>query len=190
MLKSFLCTALLLQTLCSGMNDPSFRATLSMKTGFLLRLHVVAQDDTDAMQSLKLQVRDGIQAAYAAQKRDLSDTMLVHSEKILPILSEAACSTAEACGYNQPVTVLLGWFDFDDYESNGLIIPAGRYPALIVRLGEAEGHNWWGILDPAAALESASFEPSDIWQFDWSWEAFLSALRHLPLMEQISTSLS
>lgn len=190
MLKSILCTTLLLHTLCSGMNDPSFRATFFMKTGILLRLHVVAQDDTDAMQSLKLQVRDSIQTAYAAQNREPADTMLIHSEKILPILSEAAYSTAEAYEYDQPVSVLLGWFDFGDYKSNGLFIPAGRYPALIVHLGEAKGHNWWGLLDPAAALESAAFESSDAWQFDWSWDAFFFALRHFPLIEQISISSS
>lgn len=180
MLKALVCAAMLLQTFSSGMTDLSFRTTLSFKTGILLRLHVVAQDDSAEMQSLKLTVRDGIRTAYAKQPRDPADTMLVHTGKILPILADAARDTAEAEGYDRPVSILLGWFDFDEYRTGALVIPAGRYPALVVRLGEAQGHNWWGLIDPAASLEAAALDDADpsvpLW--DWSWEGFLAALIH------------
>lgn len=177
MFRSFVCMLMALHTLCSGFSDPSFRTTAAMKTGTLLRLHVVAQDDTPEMQALKLVVRDGVQEAYAAQPRDPSDTMLTHTEKLLPILAQAARDTAQANGYDRPINVLLGWFDFDRHEEDGLVIPAGRYPALIIRLGEAQGHNWWGLVDPAAALDAAAADhDQDILIWDWSLEALLSAL--------------
>ena len=182
MLKSLICTLMAMQTLFTGLGDPSFRTTAAMKTGILLRLHVVAQDDTDEMQSLKLIVRDGVREAYAAQPRDPADTMLTHTEKLMPILAQAARDTAQAQGYHCPVSVLLGWFDFERHEEDGLVIPAGRYPALIVRLGEAQGHNWWGLVDPYAALSSAALTAdgdSVIW--DWSLDGLLAALLQLPL---------
>lgn len=180
MLKALVCAAMLTQAFCSGMTDPSFRTTLSFKTGILLRLHVVAQDDSAEMQSLKLTVRDGVREAYAAQPRDPADTMLVHTGKILPLLADAARDTAEAEGYGRPVSVLMGWFDFDEYRTETLVIPAGRYPALVVRLGEAQGHNWWGLIDPAASLEAAALDGADssFFFWDWSWDGFFTALMH------------
>ena len=181
MLKSLACLATVLQMLYTGVSDSSFRTTAAMKTGILLRLHVVAQDDTIEMQTLKLLVRDDVRAAYAAQPRDPRDTMLTHTEKILPILAQAAQDSALAHGFTQPVSVLLGWFEFDQHEEDGLIIPAGRYPALVVRLGEAQGHNWWGLIDPSAALNAASFgDPASSFFWDWSFSGFLAALMNIP----------
>ena len=181
MLKSLLCLAMALQTFCTGFNDPSFRATTAMKTGALLRLHVVAQDDTPEMQALKLTVRDGVRTAYAAQPRDPQDTMLTHTEKILPILAQAARDTAEANGYDRPITILLGRFEFDKREEDGLIIPAGQYPALVIRLGEAQGHNWWGLVDPTSALNLSSFfTSSDDIHWDWTLASLLNALFCIP----------
>ena len=57
--------------------DPyTARAVLGMKTGITLRMHVVAQDDTDAMQSVKLQVRDGVRDAYTSLTGGTSLPML------------------------------------------------------------------------------------------------------------------
>ena len=55
-----------LQLLCACVPDPT---TLAMKTGVLLRMHVVAQDDTPAMQALKAPVRDAVRQVYPHRRR-------------------------------------------------------------------------------------------------------------------------
>ncbi|MBQ8653292.1 MAG: stage II sporulation protein R [Clostridia bacterium] len=179
MLRPLICTLMLLQTLCTGLNEPSFRTYTAMKTGVLLRLHVIAQDDTDAMQALKLTVRDAVQETFAALPRDPADTMLVSAQKVLPALTQAARDSAAAQGFEGSVAVELGWFDFDRRELDGLSLPADRYPALVIRLGEARGRNWWGVLDPSGAAACAALPGEEGW--DWSFEGFLAALRQFML---------
>lgn len=154
-----------------------------LRSGECLRLHVIAQDDSDEMQRLKLCVRDAVQACYVCNRS--SGTMLEQAERLLPQLTEAACTAAAAEGFDMPVAVSLETCVFDERELAGVTVPAGEYPALMIRLGDARGRNWWGLLDPELALawarvpqEEQAEEPI-IW--DWSWEALLAALLGRPL---------
>ena len=70
-------------------------------------------------------------------------------------LQAAAEQAAWAEGYHGPVTVSLEQVAFDERKLDGLTFPAGIYPALMVRLGPAQGHNWWGLVDRELALASA-----------------------------------
>lgn len=163
--------------------DPyTARAVLGMKTGITLRMHVVAQDDTDAMQSVKLLVRDGVRDAYTALTGGTSLPMLLHAVQLLPQLTEAAETSAHAAGFDGAVDVSLTIAEFDERSLDGLTIPAGRYPALIIRLGDARGRNWWGLIDQQLALSCASCgSDADngpvVW--DWSAEALAEAIMTL-----------
>lgn len=175
MLKAFLSLLLALQALLAA--PPAGRTVFSMKTGILLRVHVVAQDDTSEMQRVKLCVRDAVRAAYAAAPED-GQTMLCRAVRLLPQLTHAACAAARNEGFTGPVEVSLEWASFDSRTLEGITIPAGTYPALMIRLGDARGHNWWGLLDPHLALSSAAAEGSDgplLWDFSLSalWQALL-----------------
>lgn len=157
---------------------PEARIAFAMKTGILLRTHVVAQDDTPAMQQVKYTVRDAVCAAYE-QCADPAQTMLANVQACLPALQEAACAAARDAGFTGPVAVSLERADFDQRAMDGLVIPAGRYPALLIRLGEAQGRNWWGLIDRELALRCAAIGQGQgeiIW--DWSlsglWEALKS----------------
>ena len=169
-----------LQLLLASM--PS-RTALAMKTGVLLRMHVIAQDDTPAMQALKAPVRDAVRQVYADHTAS-EDTlpMLPRAAALLPELTSAARAAARNAGYAGDVSVSLEWAQFDQRTLDGLTIPAGWYPALMIRLGEARGHNWWGLLDPELALSAAAMgdgEGLPLW--DWTLEGLLAALFHLPL---------
>ena len=162
-----------LQLLLASM--PS-RTALAMKTGVLLRVHVVAQDDTAEMQRVKLCVRDAVLAAYAAAPED-GQTMLRRAEGLMSELTHAAVRAARDEGFTGAVEVSLEQAAFDSRTLDGITIPAGEYPALMIRLGDARGHNWWGLLDPQLALDSAAARQGDgplVW--DWSLSALLEAL--------------
>ena len=147
-----------------------------MKRGELLRFHVVAQDDTPAMQSLKLPVRDAVQRTFLALA-PRSGAMAEEARALLPELTQAASQAALDAGFTGPVSVTLENAVFDSRLLDGHFIPAGVYPALMVRMGDARGHNWWGLLDPETALAAASFgEGADGIEWDWSLQALLQAL--------------
>lgn len=146
--------AALVQLMAGGADLDSARAVMAMRAGILLRLHVVAASDLLEDQRIKLCVRDAVQAAYAEHAGE-SGSMLENTQNMLPALQAAAEQAARAEGYHGPVTVSLEQVAFDERKLDGLTFPAGIYPALMVRLGPAQGHNWWGLVDRELALASA-----------------------------------
>ena len=169
--------AVLLAALQFGMpSAASAQATFGMKTGITLRMHVVAHDDTPRMQAIKLQVRDGVQAAYA-QGASGRFPMLLHAARLMPELESAAVTAARAAGFSGNVDVDLTLASFDERTLDGLTIPAGLYPALVIRLGSAQGHNWWGLIDRQLALRCAAVggDESLPVEWDWSFEGFKTA---------------
>lgn len=152
-----------------------------LRSGEWLRFHVVAQDDSAEMQRIKLCVRDAVQSCYA-QNRPVDADMLCAAEALLPLLTDAAASAARKEGFTGEVAVILDTLPFDERELNGLLIPAGEYPALVIRMGDAQGRNWWGLLDPDTALTFAAIDGTadDAPRWDWSWQGLLAALLGLP----------
>ena len=130
------------------------KTALAMRAGILLRLHVVANSDDAEDQRVKLCVRDAVQDAYQARAAE-GEPMLKQAQEMLPELQMAAEKAARQEGFDGSVTATIENIAFDARELDGLTIPAGIYPALMVRLGDAQGHNWWGLLDRDAALSAA-----------------------------------
>ena len=148
-----------------------------LRSGEYLRLHVVAQDDTDEMQRIKLCVRDAVQACFLELHDCSLPTMQAQAEGILPQLTEAARTRAAAEGFSGDVTVTLGTFAFGDRELEGITVPAGEYPALMILMGDAQGQNWWGLLDPETSLHFAASDTGDeVVRWDWSLRGLLRAL--------------
>lgn len=172
MIRSILALCMILPTLASAL-PPETRTVFAMKTGILLRMHVVAQDDTEEMQRIKLCVRDAVRDAYAAAPDD-SAAMLPKTLGMLPALTQAARRRAAQEGFSGCVTVAVEEQYFDERTLDGLTIPAGTYPALMIRLGAAQGHNWWGLIDPELAAQCARLDTFPAW--DWSLAGLLKAL--------------
>lgn len=175
MIRTLMALMLLLPHLTISLSQEAVTVA-GMKTGILLRMHVVAQDDTSEMQRVKLCVRDAVQDVYAAEA-DGQVPMLIQASRLLPQLTLAAQHAAQVEGFAGGVTLTIQQETFDERELDGLVIPAGSYPALIVRLGDAKGHNWWGLIDPELALDCASRGSGDTW--DWSLEGLWQALLNL-----------
>ena len=56
----------------------------------------------------------------------------------------------------------LGTESFPNRVYGRIAFPAGEYDALCVRLGRAEGHNWWCVLFPPLCIVSETGEPVDL----------------------------
>ena len=124
----------------------------------VVRLHVLANSDTEEDQALKLQVRDAILEVTAPLVEGCTTqaeamTVLNHH---LAELESAAAEVIASEGYDYPVTVLLGEEDYPTRTYESCAFPAGTYVSLRVCIGEAEGQNWWCCLFPPLCLSAAT----------------------------------
>ena len=136
-------------------------ASESALAGRVLRLHVVANSDSDTDQALKLLVRDAVLARAGRILDGVKDRR--EAEALLaPRLEELAQAGAEALartGNTDPVRVSLTdqWFPTKEYD--GFSLPAGQYRALKVTIGEGRGRNWWCVVFPPLCLACVAEEP-------------------------------
>ncbi len=124
----------------------------------VLRLHVVANSDSDSDQARKLLVRDAV-LAQASQLLENADDRGHAEAALAPHLDELAQAGADALartGRTDPVTVTLAdqWFPTKEYD--GFSLPAGQYRALRVTIGEGKGRNWWCVVFPPLCVASVS----------------------------------
>ncbi|MEG2000179.1 MAG: stage II sporulation protein R [Evtepia sp.] len=124
----------------------------------LVRLHVLANSDTQEDQALKRKVRDRILLETGASLKDPKDICDVTNtlRAQLPNLEQAASEVIQAEGYPYPVSVELKetWFPTRQYD--GFALPAGNYEALRVLIGEGRGQNWWCVVFPPLCVAAAS----------------------------------
>ena len=120
-----------------------------------VRLHVIAQSDSAQDQALKLWVRDGVRAVSAALLKDCDsadeawETLTEHSA----LLEGTARLFARLGGFSGEVKALLGEYDFPDRLYGDELVPAGRYRAVRIVLGEGAGRNWWCVLYPSLCVD-------------------------------------
>lgn len=123
----------------------------------VLRLHVLANSDSSEDQALKLRVRDRLLKESArlfsgAQNREQA---IEAAREHAPELRRAAVEEIRAAGFGYDVTVEIGECSFDTREYEQVTLPAGVYEAVNVRIGEAEGKNWWCVMFPQMCLPAA-----------------------------------
>lgn len=122
----------------------------------LIRLHVVASDDSQEAQALKLKVRDAVLAEAQALLADCADAdeAFARLTAALDQLERAAAERAREEGYFGSVCAETGTFDFPEREYAGVVVPAGEYRALSVVIGDGGGQNWWCVLFPTLCTAS------------------------------------
>ena len=116
-----------------------------------LRFHIRADSDSLLDQSIKLCVRDAI-LAYADASCTSTDKpdALRWAAQNLPQFQLTAQQVLASLGIHTPVRVRLVnmYFNKTRYQSSAL--PAGRYDAVRIELGDEKhyGKNWWCVLYP------------------------------------------
>lgn len=140
----------------------SARAAEELGDG-VLRLHILANSDSEIDQALKLQVRDAV-LAYAEQEFTAVETKaqaMALAERELERLEQVAEQTLRENGWEMSVkaSVENTFFPTKVYD-NGTRLPAGFYDALRLEIGQAKGKNWWCILYPALCF-GGSIEQSE-----------------------------
>ena len=129
----------------------------------VVRLHVLANSDSDEDQALKLKVRDAI-LAYVSPRvidsKSREDAIKILQGELASI-EDIAKSVVLEQGYEYTVQVTLTLEDYPTRNYESLSFPSGEYVSLRVLIGEAEGQNWWCVLFPPLCLSAASDKVSN-----------------------------
>lgn len=123
-----------------------------------LRLHILANSDSPQDQALKLAVRDAILEEYGnlfAQQATQQEAKAIAQAHLSDMEQTAARVLAEA-GCPQPVHAHVVNMMFHTKEYDGFTLPAGRYDAVRIELGQAAGHNWFCVLFPPLCVPAAA----------------------------------
>lgn len=156
-IKISVCCALIISVMFSII---SFAKTSQHIREEVLRLHVIANSDSDSDQELKLKVRDAV-LKESPEIFDGSVNIENALEKIKPELDtikKVAEKTIKENGYDYDVSVTISreYFTTRTYET--VTLPAGKYLALRIVIGDGAGHNWWCVMFPPMCLPAASKE--------------------------------
>lgn len=122
----------------------------------VLRLHVIANSDNPNDQALKLAVKDEIVKSMQTEFANATDAAEAKSlsQKCLPRIKAIAEKKIHASGYDYPVEVYVGEFDFPTKSYGNMVFPQGKYQAVRVVIGAGQGKNWWCVLFPPLCLVS------------------------------------
>lgn len=123
----------------------------------VLRLHVIANSDSQEDQALKLKVRDAVLNAG----KNIFDGSLTREnaeekiEKEKETLIKAAEKVIAENGYNYDVAISVTEEFFTTRTYENITLPAGKYMAVRVLIGESQGRNWWCVMFPPLCIPAS-----------------------------------
>ncbi len=129
----------------------------------VIRLHVLANSDSDEDQALKLKVRDAILEVTSPLVVDCADQaqakarLEAHREELIA----AARKVILEAGYDYPVSIAFDTESYPRRTYDSVCFPAGDYLSMRVCIGDAEGQNWWCCLFPPLCLGTSSVSSKD-----------------------------
>ncbi len=151
---------LLLSIFCLGSVAKRDQKAISKQ---VLRLHIVGNTNSEVDQNLKLLVRDSILTKHKtvfAEADNRSDAILCAKQSI-PQIKNTAEQTLQKHGCFAPVTVQVEETTFPTKHYGSVSLPAGRYTAVNVRIGNADGENWWCVLYPPLCLTEGTLNADE-----------------------------
>ena len=144
--------------LCLCLSICGFAGEVDDLRGRVLRLHILANSDSGADQAVKLHVRDAVVEECAGLldgANNATEAAVLAEAKL-----DEVCAVAErvlreqGADYGVTAEVTTAYFPTRVYDN--VTLPAGRYPAVRLRLGKAAGHNWWCVLFPPLCVSAAT----------------------------------
>ena len=130
----------------------------------IVRLHVVADSDSAQDQAVKMEVKDAI-VAYLQEKLEPftdMDQVKAYLSTHLEALQEVAEETLERLGVKDRVSVSFEEEAFPVRYYDTFKLPSGIYQSLRIRIGEAQGQNWWCVVFPTLCIPQTGEEFRDV----------------------------
>lgn len=144
--------------LCLCLSICGFAGEVDDLRGRVLRLHILANSDSAVDQAVKLKVRDAVveECAGLLDGADNATEAAVLAEARLDEVCAVAERVLREQGADYGVTAEVAETYFPTRVYDNVTLPAGRYPAVRLFLGKAEGHNWWCVLFPPLCVSAAT----------------------------------
>ena len=124
----------------------------------VVRLHILANSDTDEDQKIKIMVRDALLSCgkeiFSGDATVKNAEYWLNSQKTE--LTDIANKVLADNGFDYQTQIYLAEEYFSTRTYENFTLPAGEYLALKVILGKGEGHNWWCVMFPPLCLPAAS----------------------------------
>ena len=129
----------------------------------VLRLHIIANSDSDYDQNVKLKVRDEVlklSVDMFADCKTLEDAKNV-SQNNIDLIQSIANNTLSSLGYSEAATVAVAKEYFSTRIYDDFTLPAGIYDSIKIVIGNGEGHNWWCVMFPQVCLSGCTKDLED-----------------------------
>ena len=139
----------------------------------LIRLHILANSDSEEDIALKYEVRDAVLKesenvfSQCSTTDEAKASMMETGKKI----TEIANRVIRENGKTYTAVAVWGTETYPQREYDGFTLPAGEYYSLRILLGEGEGENWWCVLFPPLCL-GASKAKSELENVGISGDSF------------------
>ncbi len=116
----------------------------------VVRLHIVANSNSNADQQLKLQVRNRIlsDTAHIFSQSANSAEALNLARANTNYLKTIAQAEIRRLGFDYDVSVDVGETRFPTKVYGNIALPQGKYNSVNIRIGDAKGENWWCVMYP------------------------------------------
>lgn len=130
------------------------------ETSQFLRIHIRADSNESRAQAVKYLVRDEIVDYLTPLVADYEtkDEAMQGVKNNLGVLERVAEKVLAQNGFCYGASVRLETESFPSRVYEGYTLPAGKYNALIIELGEGKGDNWWCVVYPPLCFAAQSGE--------------------------------
>jgi len=122
-----------------------------------LRLHILANSDSQQDQELKLKVRDRIlsETSELFSQAGTREDAVSAARNTMPQILQTAQDVIYEEGFSYSVSGAVEKVYFNTRQYDNAILPAGVYDAVQIRIGDASGKNWWCVLFPPLCVSAA-----------------------------------
>lgn len=123
----------------------------------VIRLHILADSDSETDQNIKLAVRDALLQldtpllGGSAAPADAEEYFKKSRDDMKRCADEVL--KANGASYGAEVVLCREYYPVREYGS--LSFPAGEYTSVKVVLGSGSGHNWWCVMFPPLCVPAA-----------------------------------
>lgn len=121
----------------------------------VLRIRVIANSNSEYDQKIKNQVSDNLKQQLYELLKEEKD--IENARKIIKNNINNLSNNIEKIleNENYSYTINYGYNYFPEKQYKNTTYKEGNYESLLVKLGKAEGNNWWCILFPPLCLIEA-----------------------------------
>lgn len=115
-----------------------------------LRIHIIANSNNVEDQKIKYDVKDAVTQFLSTELKNAQnfEDAKQKIEQNLPQITSVSNDVLKCKGVAYFSNCSLSYEDVPTRAYENLILNGGKYQTLVIKLGNAEGDNWWCVVFP------------------------------------------